>query len=68
VGLAGGGAGAPAWGTGGVTGGLADLTGGVAAEREGYALAAGFALGLVTLGSGRRALGLADLRLEEQLR
>jgi anaphase-promoting complex subunit 1 len=39
-----------------------------AQEREGYALAAGLALGLVTLGSGRSALGLADLRIEDRLR
>ena len=39
-----------------------------AQERDGYALAAGLALGLVTLGSGRSALGLADLRIVERLR
>ncbi len=53
-------------------GGLGD-SGGIgsvawAQERDGYALAAGLALGLVTLGSGRRALGLADLRIEDRLR
>jgi anaphase-promoting complex subunit 1 len=36
--------------------------------REGYALAAGLALGLVTLGRGRAAVGLADLRIPERLR
>lgn len=39
-----------------------------AQEREGYALAAGLALGLITLGRGRQALGLSDLRIEERLR
>jgi hypothetical protein len=43
-------------------------TQGVAQDREGYALAAGWALGLITLGRGRGAPGLADLRLEERLR
>ena len=37
-------------------------------DREGYALAAGLALGLITLGKGRGAAGLADLHLEEKLR
>lgn len=37
-------------------------------DREGYALAAGLALGLITLGKGRAAAGLADLHLEEKLR
>ena len=37
-------------------------------DREGYALAAGFALGLVTLGRGRDAWGLADLHIEDRLR
>lgn len=32
-------------------------------ERESYALTAGLALGLVTLGRGETAPGLADLRL-----
>ena len=35
--------------------------------REGYALAAGLALGLVALGKGRSAAGIADLRVEERL-
>ena len=39
-----------------------------AAAREGYALAAGLALGLVTLGHGRVQPGLADLRMEDRLR
>ena len=39
-----------------------------AQEREGYALAAGLALGLITLGRGRQALGLSDLRIEDRLR
>ncbi len=37
-------------------------------DREGYALAAGLALGLVTLGHGKHAFGLTDLGLEEKLR
>jgi hypothetical protein len=41
---------------------------GVTSDREGYALAAGMALGLVALGKGREALGMADLRLEHRLR
>ena len=36
--------------------------------REGYALSAGLALGLVTLGRGRDAIGLVDLRIPERLR
>jgi hypothetical protein len=35
---------------------------------EGYALAAGLGLGLVCLGRGGRAAGLASLGLEQQLR
>jgi hypothetical protein len=38
---------------------------GVTQDREGYALAAGLALGLITLGRGRAAVGLADLHLED---
>ncbi|KAI3425098.1 hypothetical protein D9Q98_008476 [Chlorella vulgaris] len=41
---------------------------GVTQDREGYALAAGLALGLITLGRGRAAVGLADLHLEDKLR
>jgi hypothetical protein len=41
---------------------------GVTQDREGYALAAGLALGLITLGKGRAAVGLADLHLEDKLR
>ena len=37
-------------------------------DREGYSLAAGLALGLVTLGSGNSATGLADLHVENRLR
>ncbi|BBN07484.1 anaphase-promoting complex subunit 1 [Marchantia polymorpha subsp. ruderalis] len=37
-------------------------------DREGYALAAGLALGLVTLGRGNDAWGLADLHIEDRLR
>ena len=36
--------------------------------REGYALAAGLALGLVALAKGRSAAGIADLRVEDRLR
>ena len=36
--------------------------------REGYALAAGFALGLTALGRGADAVGLADLRVVQRLR
>ncbi|KAJ7525602.1 hypothetical protein O6H91_17G058400 [Diphasiastrum complanatum] len=39
-----------------------------ALDREGYALAAGLALGLVTLGRGKDAWGLADLMIEDRLR
>ncbi len=37
------------------------------ADREGHSLAAGLALGLVTLGCGSDSLGLADLGLESRL-
>jgi anaphase-promoting complex subunit 1 len=37
-------------------------------DREAYALAAGLALGLITLGRGRGAAGLADLQIEDRLR
>ena len=40
----------------------------VVAEREGYSLAAGMALGLVCLGHGSRALGLSDMHIESRLR
>jgi anaphase-promoting complex subunit 1 len=40
----------------------------VTQDREGYALAAGFGLGLICLGQGRSAPGLADLHLEDKLR
>jgi hypothetical protein len=35
--------------------------------REGYTLAAGFALGLTTLGLGDNAIGLSDLKIKERL-
>ncbi len=41
---------------------------GVTRDREGYALAAGLALGLITLGRGRSAAGQAALQLGERLR
>jgi hypothetical protein len=39
----------------------------VSQDREGYALCAGLALGLLMLGRGRSCAGLADLKLEERL-
>ena len=44
-----------------------ELGDGVTHDREGYALAAGFGLGLIALGKGRSAIGLADLNIEERL-
>jgi anaphase-promoting complex subunit 1 len=38
-----------------------------AIDREGYALSAGLALGLVCLGRGNEAVGLADLHIEDRL-
>ncbi len=64
----GGGFGLPGGGAGGtLPPGASPLA--VTSDREGYALAAGFALGLVVLGmgGGRAAAGLADLQLEERL-
>lgn len=56
-------------GGGGVTGSRGGgEEGGVVTDREGYALAAGLSLGLVALGAGRGAVGLADLELERRLR
>ncbi len=40
----------------------------VCQDREGYALAAGLALGLITLGRGHDAAGLADLHIVDRLR
>ena len=40
----------------------------LAEDREGYALAAGLALGLITLGKGRSAIGVSDLAVEDTLR
>jgi anaphase-promoting complex subunit 1 len=37
-------------------------------DREGFSLAAGLALGLVCLGQGNSAPGLADLHIENTLR
>ncbi|CAD7696275.1 unnamed protein product [Ostreobium quekettii] len=48
--------------------GYGNSNGGVTQDREGYALAAGLALGLVNLGNGGQACGLEDLRIEECLR
>lgn len=46
----------------------AGAAGAVAQDREGYALAAGLALGLITLGRGHDAAGLADLDIVDRLR
>eukprot|EP00775_Hariotina_reticulata_P010096 gene10096-10252_t len=54
----------PAGGAGASLGALMSVT----QDREGYALAAGFGLGLICLGQGRNAPGLADLHLEDKLR
>jgi anaphase-promoting complex subunit 1 len=40
----------------------------ISVDREGYSLAAGIALGFVTLGRGNTASGLADLHIEDRLR
>ena len=37
-------------------------------NREGYAWSAAIGLGLITLGKGRAASGLADMRIEQRLR
>ncbi|GIM09537.1 hypothetical protein Vretimale_13366 [Volvox reticuliferus] len=72
-GQGGGGPGGSGLGGGSVPGGASLPPGAsllaVTHEREGYALAAGLALGMVVLGLGgsRAAAGLADLQLEERL-
>ncbi len=38
-----------------------------AIEREGYALASGFAIGMVNLGVGKEMQGMGDLNLDERL-
>lgn len=66
-----GGAGAGDGGDAGVQRNNADAAGAagaVAQDREGYALAAGLALGLITLGRGHDAAGLADLHIVDRLR
>ncbi|WIA14045.1 hypothetical protein OEZ85_002600 [Tetradesmus obliquus] len=63
----GGGLGAEAGGGSGLGASLSSLMC-VMQDREGYALAAGFGLGLICLGQGRSAPGLADLHLEDKLR
>ena len=55
-------------GTGGGEEGVSSSGGAVAQDREGYALAAGLALGLVTLGRGQDAPGLADIQLADRLK
>lgn len=42
--------------------------GGVTTDREGYALAAGFGLGLINLGMGGRGRGIDDMQVEDTLR
>ena len=37
-------------------------------NREGYAFSAAIGLGLITLGKGRNAGGLTDMRIEQRLR
>lgn len=48
--------------------GYGNSNGGVTQDREGYALAAGLALGLVNLGNGDQSCGLEDLHIEDCLR
>lgn len=55
-------------GTGGGEEGVSSSGGAVAQDREGYALAAGLALGLVTLGRGQEAPGLADIQMADRLK
>lgn len=55
-------------GTGGGEEGVSSSGGAVAQDREGYALAAGLALGLVTLGRGQNAPGLTDIQMADRLR
>lgn len=54
--------------TSGSAANTSSTVGGVTQEREGYALAAGLALGLVMLGAGGSAPGLADINMREQLK
>ena len=63
----GGGGGRAAGGVVGGGGGAAGGAGAVTSDREGYTLAAGFALGLITLGTGSTAPGLQDLELDSRL-
>lgn len=58
----------PGGGGGGEFGAASNQGSAVSQDREGYALAAGLALGLITLGKGRLAVGLSDLHIEERLR
>ncbi|GMH41655.1 hypothetical protein BSKO_09565 [Bryopsis sp. KO-2023] len=44
------------------------VQGGVTTDREGYALAAGFALGLINLGMGGQGCGIDDMQIEDTLR
>lgn len=58
----------PGGGGGGEYGNTSTQGSAVSQDREGYALAAGLALGLITLGQGRAAVGLSDLHIEDRLR
>ncbi|KAL0039031.1 hypothetical protein WJX77_005730 [Trebouxia sp. C0004] len=58
----------PGGGGGGEFGNTSTQGSAVSQDREGYALAAGLALGLITLGQGRAAVGLSDLHIEDRLR
>lgn len=40
----------------------------ISMHKESYSLAAGFALGFITLGRGNEAMGLADLHIKDELR
>lgn len=48
--------------------GISDSGNTISADSEGYALSAGLALGLICLGHGRNAAGLADMRIEDRLK
>lgn len=48
--------------------GLTREGGAVPEDREAYGLAAGLAIGLITLGKGRNAKGLSNLQIEEKMR
>ena len=58
----------PGGGGGGEFGSTSTQGSAVSQDREAYALAAGLALGLISLGKGHAAVSLSDLRIEERLR